>query len=83
VFDPPAAQVELDTAERRDTEVAALTDNLGAQLICIDTHQVVGTVADVRVGFRFGLDVGSIPPLNNRSTGARRIARIRVGGAIA
>ena len=55
----PAAEVELDAAQRGDAEVAALADHLGAQLISVDPDGVVGAVADVGVGLGLGLDVGA------------------------
>ena len=57
--DPSAAQVELDTAERGDTEIAALADDLRADLVGIDAHGVVGAVT--HTGLRLGLsfDVGA------------------------
>ena len=57
--DAAAGQVELDAAERGHTEIAAFTDDLGAHLVSVHPHGVVGAVADVGVGFRLGLDVGA------------------------
>ena len=37
----------LDSAERRDTEVAALTDHASTQVGAVHAHRVVGLVADV------------------------------------
>ena len=57
--DAAAGQVELDAAERGDTEVAALADHLGAHLVSVHPHGIVGAVADVGVRLRLGLDVGA------------------------
>ena len=46
-------------AQRGDAQVAALANDFGAQLVCVDPHRVVGPVTDVGVGLRFGLDVGA------------------------
>ena len=57
--DPAAGQIELDAAARRHAEVAAFADHLGAHLISVDAHRIVGAVTDVGVGFGLGLDVGA------------------------
>ena len=57
--DPAADEVELDAAQRRHAEVAAFADHLGAHLIAVDPHRIVGAVTDVGVGLGLGLDVGA------------------------
>ena len=57
--DPAAGEVELDATQRRDAEVAAFADHLGAHLVSVHPDHVVGAVADVGVGLRLGLDVGA------------------------
>ena len=57
--DPPARQIEFDPAARGHSEVAAFADNLGAHLVSVDPHRIVGAIADVGVGLGFGLDVGA------------------------
>ena len=47
--DAPARRGELDAAELRAAEVAALGDDLAAQLAAVDAHRVVGAVADLGV----------------------------------
>ena len=49
----------LDAAELRQAEVAALADDLDAQLLAVDPDGVVGPVADVGVVLGGGLDVGA------------------------
>ena len=56
---PAAGQIELDAAQRRQTEVAAFTDHLGAHLISVHPHRIVGAVTDVGVRLRLRLDVGA------------------------
>ena len=48
----PPPQRELDPAELGQAEVAALADDLGAQVAAVDPDGVVGLVADVGVATR-------------------------------
>ncbi len=57
--DPAAVQRELDTAQLGQAQVAALADDLDAQVGAVDADGVVGLVADVRVGLRRRLHVGA------------------------
>ncbi len=47
-----ALAVELDAAELGQAQVAALADDLDAQVRAVDPDRVVGLVADVGVGLR-------------------------------
>ena len=47
--DPHARQRGLDAAELAGTEVAALADDLAAQVSAVDPDRVVGPVADLGV----------------------------------
>ncbi len=55
--DLAAVPRELDPAELGQTEVAALADDLDAQVGAVDADDVVGLVTDVRVRLGRGLDV--------------------------
>ena len=57
--DAAAAQRVLDAAALGEAEVAALADDLRAQLAAVDADGVVGAVADVGVRLRRRLDVGA------------------------
>ena len=72
---PPRERV-LDAAALREAEVAALADDAAAQLPRVDADRVVGPVADVGVALLLALTYVPMPPIQSRSTGARRIARI-------
>ena len=54
-----AAERVLDPRPLREPEVAALADDLAAQLAPVDPDRVVGLVADVRLGLGRGLHVGA------------------------
>ena len=55
--DPAAGERVFDAAELRETEIAALDDDLAAQLRAVDAQRVVGAVADVGVGLGRALHV--------------------------
>ncbi len=58
-IDAPAVLGVFDAAALRETEIAALTHDAGAQLTAVQPHRVVGTIADLAVAFLAGLDVSA------------------------
>ena len=54
-----AAMRELDPSRLRDSEIGALADDLGADVLCIHAQRVVGRVADLDVIFLRRLDIGA------------------------
>ena len=57
--DPTSAKIKLDPPQRGDTEVPALPDHLGAQLIRIDPDGVVSAVPDCGIRLGFSFDIGA------------------------
>src|SRR6185312_1526629 len=51
----------LDAAALGQSEVAAFADHLRPDLHPVDSHAIVGAVADIGVGLRACLDVGADP----------------------
>ncbi|CKR80740.1 Uncharacterised protein [Mycobacterium tuberculosis] len=47
--DPAAGQIEFDTAQRRHSEIATFANDLGAHLIRVDSHRIVGAIADISI----------------------------------
>ena len=64
---PPRERV-LDAAPLGEAEVAALADDLAAQLAAVDAQRVVGLVADVGVRLGGALTYVPMPPFQSRST---------------
>src|SRR5699024_7384606 len=58
--DPHSVLGGLDPAELAGAEVAALDHHLAAQLVAVDPDRIVRPVADLGVGLRAGLDVGTV-----------------------
>ncbi len=56
--DAPARLGVLDAPALREAEVAALADDAAAQLRAVDSHRVIGAVADLGVRLLGRLDVG-------------------------
>ena len=50
---------ELDPACLRDSEIGALADDLGADVLCIHAQRVIGRVADLDVILLRRLDIGA------------------------
>ena len=82
-----AIERRLDAAALGESQVAALAHQLATQILAVDANRVVGAVADIRIGFGFGLDVGAdaaVPQqidrrLEDRALEVVRRQRIRAG----
>ena len=49
----------FDTCELRQSEIAALTDDLAVEFIGVHSYRVIAAIADIRVAFRACLDIGA------------------------